>query len=197
MGCMGFWLIGYGIGYGDPDHQVNGGLGSGGFMGTDAGYYACADFRFYHYDNYMKWIFQYAFAATASTIVSGALAERCQITTYVFFSFFMTSFVYSVVVYWVWGGGWLKVNGYHDYAGSSVVHLVGGTCAFWGAMILGERYGKERDREIKAGRRNPNDRRSIAFDQGDIVHVLETMNENYHEAFKEFLNNQTDEFRPY
>ena len=101
----------------------------------------------------------------------------------------MTSFVYSVVVYWVWGGGWLKVNGYHDYAGSSVVHLVGGTCAFWGALILGERYGKERDREIKAGRRNPNERRSIAFDQGDIVHVLETMNENYHEAFKEFLNN--------
>lgn len=68
----------------------------------------------------------------------------------------MTSFIYSVVVYWVWGGGWLKVNGYHDYAGSSCVHLVGGTCAFWGALILGERYGKARDRDIKAGRRDPN-----------------------------------------
>ena len=99
----------------------------------------------------------------------------------------MTSFIYSCVVYWVWGGGWLKVNGYHDYAGSSVVHLVGGTCAFWGASILGERYGKERDREIRAGRRAPDSRKSIAFDKGDIVEVFETVNPVYHEALKEYL----------
>ena len=57
MGCLGFWLIGYGIGYGDPYGRTNGGLGSGGFLGTDAGYYAGADFRYFGYDNYMKWVF--------------------------------------------------------------------------------------------------------------------------------------------
>jgi Amt family ammonium transporter len=61
----------------------------------------------------------------------------------------MTGFIYPVVVYWVWGGGWLRTMGYKDFAGSSCVHLVGATCAFWGAFILGERYGKKRDREIK------------------------------------------------
>jgi Amt family ammonium transporter len=58
-------------------------------------------------DNYESWIFQAAFAATASTIVSGSLAERCQLNTYLIFSFTMTSFVYPVVVAWIWGGGWL------------------------------------------------------------------------------------------
>ena len=58
----------------------------------------------------------------------------------------MTTFIYPVVVFWVWGGGWLKTMGYLDFAGSSAVHLVGGTCALWGAYILGERYGKAKDR---------------------------------------------------
>jgi Amt family ammonium transporter len=109
----------------------------------------------------------------------------------------MTSFIYSVVVFWVWGGGWLKIGGYHDYAGSSCVHLVGGTCAFWGAYMLGERYGKKRDREIKEGRRDPNMRKSLGFEHKEIVQVLESVHEDYHEAFKEYLVNQTDEFRPY
>jgi ammonia channel protein AmtB len=101
----------------------------------------------------------------------------------------MTSFVYSVVVYWVWGGGWLKVGGYHDYAGSSCVHLVGGTCAFWGSMILGERYGKAKDREIKKGTRDPNTRKSLMFDEKEIQGVFSTVNRDYHEAFKEFMLN--------
>lgn len=77
----------------------------------------------------------------------------------------MTSFVYSVVVFWVWGGGWLMTNGYHDFAGSSCVHLVGGTCAFWGAYILGERYGRAKDREIKKGNRAPDLRKSLNFEE--------------------------------
>jgi Amt family ammonium transporter len=110
------------------------------------------------YDNYKWWIFQYSFAATSATIVSGSLAERCQLTTYICFSFFMTSFIYPVVVAWVWavdelddgtktgwGTGWLKNLGYVDFAGSSVVHVVGGICALWGAKILGPRYGKEKE----------------------------------------------------
>ena len=139
VGCLGFWLIGYGIAWGNPNRQDN-----YGFLGTYAGYYAGADFRYIETDEYKRFIFQYAFAATAATIVSGALAERCQITSYVFFSFFMTSFVYSVVVFWVWCGGWLKSYGFIDFAGSSVVHMTGGSCALWGAYILGERYGKEK-----------------------------------------------------
>jgi Amt family ammonium transporter len=64
----------------------------------------------------------------------------------------MTSFIYPVVVAWVWatdtwGEGWLKSIGYIDFAGSSVVHVVGGVCAFWGAKILGERYGKDKARK--------------------------------------------------
>lgn len=109
----------------------------------------------------------------------------------------MTSFIYSVVVFWVWGGGWLEVSGYHDFAGSSVVHLVGGVCAFWGAMILGERYGRAKDREIKKGRRDPNAKKSLRFDEGEITEVLESVDKNYHTAFKEYLMNMSDEFKPY
>lgn len=69
----------------------------------------------------------------------------------------MTSFIYPVVVAWVWaenswGHGWLKEIGYIDFAGSSVVHVVGGICALWGAKILGERYGKDKERERRLGR---------------------------------------------
>ena len=71
MGCLGFWLIGYGIAYGVTEGS------QGGFMGTNSWYYAGSGFMYMREDNYMKWVFQYAFAATASTIVSGALAERC------------------------------------------------------------------------------------------------------------------------
>ena len=88
--------------------------------------------------------------------MSGSLAERCQLTTYIAFSFFMTSFIYPVVVAWVWaekswGDGWLKHIGYLDFAGSSVVHVVGGICALWGSKILGERYGKAEERRRREG----------------------------------------------
>lgn len=65
------------------------------------------------------------------------------------FSFLQTGFIYPVVVAWTWGGGWLQQRGFHDFAGVTTIHLVGGCAGFCGAAILGERYGKEKDREAK------------------------------------------------
>ncbi len=87
-------------------------------------------------------MFQTVFAATAATIVSGAMAERTKFVSYFIFSFVITLLIYPVVGHWVWGGGWLSNLGFHDFAGSTVVHSVGGWTAFVGAMLLGPRIGK-------------------------------------------------------
>jgi len=142
LGAIGFWLIGYAFAFGDVNY----------FIGYSPDYFASSNFKALPTDNYKWWIFQYSFAATSATIVSGALAERCQLATYLVFSFTMTSFIYPVVVSWIWaeqswGKGWLKQVGFIDFAGSGVVHMVGGVCALWGARILGERYGKQKHRE--------------------------------------------------
>ena len=95
------------------------------------------------------WIFQFSFAATSATIVSGSLAERTQLPAYLGFSILMTGFIYPTVVGWVWGGGWLgDVNemgkGFHDFAGTGLVHMVGGISGFFGALIIGPRHNKEK-----------------------------------------------------
>lgn len=87
-------------------------------------------------------IFQTVFAATAATIVSGAMAERTKFVSYFIFSFVITLFIYPVVGHWIWGGGWLSDLGFHDFAGSTVVHSVGGWTALMGAYLLGSRIGK-------------------------------------------------------
>ena len=99
-------------------------------------------------DHYLLWIFHFAFASTSATIVSGSLAERTQLNTYVLFSFILTSFIYPVVAAWNWGGGWLMQRGFHDFAGVTTIHLVGGTAGLCGAYILGERLGKEKHRKV-------------------------------------------------
>jgi len=93
---------------------------------------------------YAFFFFQYVFAATAATIVSGAIAERASMISYFSHSIFITGFIYPLVTHWVWSdNGWLsKYLYYYDFAGSSVVHIVGGTAAFWGAFILGPRLGR-------------------------------------------------------
>ncbi len=87
-------------------------------------------------------IFQTVFCATAATIVSGAMAERTKFASYLVFSFVISAIIYPVVGHWIWGGGWLAARGFHDFAGSTVVHSVGGWAALMGAKIIGPRLGK-------------------------------------------------------
>lgn len=89
--------------------------------------------------------FQLVFAATACTIVSGAVAERARLGTFFAFTALATAFIYPVVGHWVWGGGWLSEMGFLDFAGSTVVHAVGGGMALAGAMVVGPRLGKYDD----------------------------------------------------
>ncbi len=82
------------------------------------------------------------FCATSATIVSGAVAERTKYSAYILFSLVICLVIYPVVGHWIWGGGWLSKLGFHDFAGSTVVHSVGGLCALVGAYIIGPRIGK-------------------------------------------------------
>ena len=87
-------------------------------------------------------IFQTVFCATSATIVSGSMAERTKFVSYCIYSFCISAFIYPVSGHWIWGGGWLSQLGFHDFAGSTAVHMVGGVCAAIGAAILGPRMGK-------------------------------------------------------
>ncbi len=127
FGSLLFWIIGYSIMYG----------GEGAFFGA-------FDF-FYNVDgDYHNLFFQTVFAATAATIVSGAMAERTKFSTYLVFSVVITAVIYPISGHWVWGGGWLSTmeTPFHDFAGSTVVHSVGGWAALAGAWTLGPRLGK-------------------------------------------------------
>ena len=90
-------------------------------------------------------IFQTVFCATSATIVSGSMAERTKFISYCLYSFCISAFIYPVSGHWIWGGGWLSQLGFHDFAGSTAVHMVGGVCACIGAAILGPRIGKYDD----------------------------------------------------
>ncbi len=87
-------------------------------------------------------IFQTVFCATSATIVSGAMAERTKFSAYCVYSAAISLFIYPISGHWIWGGGWLSQLGFHDFAGSTAVHMVGGICAMIGAKILGPRIGK-------------------------------------------------------
>ncbi len=87
-------------------------------------------------------IFQTVFCATAATIVSGAMSERTKFSSYLIYSVVISGLVYPLVGHWAWGGGFLSQMGFHDFAGSTVVHSVGGWAALMGASVLGPRIGK-------------------------------------------------------
>jgi Amt family ammonium transporter len=98
-----------------------------------------------HFTLFADWLFQAMFAATAATIVSGAVAERVKLHSFLIFTIIYVAFVYPIVGSWTWGGGWLSTlgaHGFHDLAGSTLVHSVGGWAALAGVMILGPRIGK-------------------------------------------------------
>ena len=133
-GVLAFALVGFTIAFGSGNDL----FGHTGWMLDPTRY----DFGTLSLPTYF--IFQVAFAATAATIVSGAMAERTKFKSYIVYSVFITALVYPVVVHWVWGGGWLANldTPFVDFAGSTIVHSVGGWAALMGAMILGPRIGK-------------------------------------------------------
>ena len=129
IATLTWWLLGYGFAFGDSSGDF---IGSSKFAGKG----------FEGTNHYRDWMFQWAFAGTAATIVSGCLAERTKLLAYVIFAFVITTFIYPVVVNWTWGGGWLTELGYVDFAGSGIVHMVGGVAGLVGAMVLGPRINR-------------------------------------------------------
>jgi len=133
---------------GDGTHphpgDFNGFLGFAGF-GLSAGFAEGANTPAYASGGYTYWtdfLFQAMFAATAATIVSGAVAERIKLTSFMVFSTIFVAFVYTIAGSWKWGGGWLDGLGFYDFAGSTLVHSVGGWAALMGVLFLGPRLGK-------------------------------------------------------
>lgn len=142
LACCVYLFVGYHIMYSSPEGGI---LPSLGFLigdenslddvlagGEDAPYYSMrADF-----------FFQIMFVATAASIISGAVAERMKLWSFLVFLLFMASIIYPVSGFWTWGGGWLSEAGYSDYAGSGIVHMAGAAAALAGVLVVGARKGK-------------------------------------------------------
>jgi len=136
-GGLAFFLLGFGLMFGT---SAGGWIGTDGFLLSEIGDYSTEW-------SYTFFFFQAVFAATAATIVSGAVAERTAFNSYLIFSVLITAFIYPVFGSWAWGSlfngsGWLEGLGFIDFAGSTVVHSVGGWAALAGAMVVGPRAGK-------------------------------------------------------
>jgi Amt family ammonium transporter len=135
-----YWLCGYNLMYMDvsgyigtllPWSPVDASITEAGYTGDGTDYAASSD-----------WFFQMVFVAAAASIVSGAVAERVKLTTFLVFSGILTGIIYPIQGSWTWGGGWLSEMGFSDFAGSTIVHSVGGWAALTGAIIIGARKGK-------------------------------------------------------
>ncbi|MBD3295782.1 MAG: ammonium transporter [Candidatus Omnitrophica bacterium] len=134
VGSLAYWAVGFGIMFGTTAMGI---FGKDGFFLSSADPATAAGLW-----QYAFWMFQAVFAATAATIVSGAMAGRTKFNSYLAYSVFITALIYPVVGHWIWGGGWLSARGMIDFAGSTVVHSVGGWAALAGAILLGPRLGK-------------------------------------------------------
>ena len=142
VGLITYYICGFNLMYPGEFNFLGGFLGFAGF-GLDPG--VDGNTAAYASGGYTYWtdfLFQAMFAATAATIVSGAVAERIKLKSFMVFTVFFVAFVYTVAGSWKWGGGWLDALGFYDFAGSTLVHSVGGWAALVGAMLLGPRLGK-------------------------------------------------------
>ena len=133
-----YYVVGYNLMYSGVD---GGFMGSFAIWGPDDAAAAGGDYSG-NYATASDWFFQMVFVATAASVVSGALAERIKLWPFLLFVVFLTGIVYPIQGSWQWGGGWLSEMGFADFAGSTLVHSVGGWAALTGAIILGARKGK-------------------------------------------------------
>lgn len=141
IGAIIYLVVGFAFMFGDD---------VGGWIGGSAFFLSGLEEMDFGIPSMAFWVFQAMFAATCATIVSGAIAERVRFSAYVLFTLVMVGLIYPVVGHWVWGGGWLGELGFHDFAGSTVVHSVGGWGALLFAALLGPRIGKYgSDGEVK------------------------------------------------
>jgi len=129
IGCAMFILIGFGLFLGE---DLMGIIGKPGFD-------IFTDYANFDWSNF---VFNLVFCATTATIVSGAMAERTKFLSYCIYSAVISAIIYPVEAHWTWGGGWLAQIGFHDFAGSNCIHMVGGICALIGAVMVGPRIGK-------------------------------------------------------
>lgn len=133
LGSILYFLIGYGLMFGN----------SNGFFGTTG-------FALSGVEDIGFFVFQAVFAATCATIISGAVAERMKLSSYLLLTMVMTGAIYPIVGHWIWGGGWISELGFVDFAGSTVVHLTGAVGAFVTVLFLGSRIGKYDNKRVNA-----------------------------------------------
>ncbi len=133
VGTLLYFILGFGLMYG---------ASAGGFLGTSNFFLSDLSFGAESAYDWAGFLFQLVFAATAATIVSGAVAERLKFSAYLVYSVILVGLIYPISGHWLWGGGWLAEMGFIDFAGSTIVHSVGGWAALAGAIVLGPRIGK-------------------------------------------------------
>ena len=151
IGLLTYALVGFNLMYPGDFNIISGIFGFAGFgVVAPEGAAGLIDYAGGAYSYWTDFLFQGMFAATAATIVSGAVAERIKLPSFLIFSAIYVAFVYPFVGSWVWGGGWLSEMGFHDFAGSTLVHSVGGWGALASIMLLGPRLGKYVNGKTKA-----------------------------------------------
>lgn len=156
VSSLAFWVIGWGLMFGDGSgfFGLSGIFGLSGADNSPAtgdayqGVYSALSWA--TVPLLAKFFFQLVFAGTAATIVSGAVAERIKYLSFIIFSFVLVAIMYPITGHWIWGGGWLANLGFWDFAGSTVVHSVGGWAALAGVIVLGPRIGKYNGKKINA-----------------------------------------------
>jgi len=149
IGLLTYWLMGFNLMYPGDTMNAGGWFGFGGFgldPGPEGQTAAYADGAYTYFSDF---IFQAMFAATCATIVSGAVAERIKLGSFLIFATLFVAISYPITGAWKWGGGWLDAMGFHDFAGSTIVHSVGGWAALAGIILLGPRAGKYTPKGIR------------------------------------------------